>query len=74
MEPLPFEEALDALEARVRKLEAGEISLDEALTLFEEGVALARTCSTHLDAAEQRIAALTRTRKGIEEAPLPEPS
>ena len=32
-----FEHALSELETRVRKLEAGEVSLDEALQLFEEG-------------------------------------
>ena len=45
-----FEEALSALEERVRKLESGEIGLEEALALFEEGVALARTCHEHLEA------------------------
>jgi len=68
-----FEEALTALEDRVRKLESGEIGLDQALALFEEGVTLARTCHEHLEAAERRVAALSRGRAGIEEEPLPEP-
>ena len=68
-----FEEALSALEERVRKLESGEIGLEEALALFEEGVALARTCHEHLEAAERRVAALSRGRSGIDEEPLPEP-
>ncbi len=65
-----FEESLGALEERVRKLEAGEVSLEDALTLFEEGVELARTCHEQLEAAEQRVAALTRGATGIEERPL----
>ena len=69
-----FETALNALEERVRKLESTEVSLDEALTLFEEGVELARKCHTHLDQAEQRIAALSRSRDGIEQRPLAEPT
>jgi exodeoxyribonuclease VII small subunit len=68
-----FESALAKLEERVRKLEAGEVPLDEALTLFEEGVHLARTCHTHLDEAERRVAALTRGAAGVEERPLQEP-
>lgn len=67
---LPFEEALAQLEERVRKLETGEVPLDEALALFEEGVKLARTCHAHLDAAEQRVAVLTRGADGVDEAPL----
>lgn len=62
-----FEQALGLLEDRVRRLEGGELSLEEALTLFEEGVELARTCHEQLEAAEQRVATLVRGPKGIEE-------
>ena len=41
-------------------MEQGEVSLEESLTLFEQGVALSRHCAGKLDEAEQRIAALTR--------------
>lgn len=68
-----FEHALSELETRVRKLEAGEVSLDEALQLFEEGVALANTCHEQLDAAEDRISSLSRGQAGIESTILPEP-
>ena len=68
-----FEHALSELETRVRKLEAGEVSLDEALQLFEEGVALANTCHEQLDAAEDRISSLSRGQAGIESTSLPEP-
>ena len=68
-----FEESLSELEQRVRKLEAGEVSLDEALQLFEEGVSLANTCHEQLDAAENRISSLSRGQAGIEENPLSEP-
>lgn len=65
-----FEDALAQLEARVRKLESGEVPLDEALRLFEEGVALARSCHTHLDAAESRVTQLLRGSEGIDERPV----
>lgn len=63
-----FEEALVALEERVRKLEAGEIPLEEALEIFEQGIELTRECHEKLDAAEGRIVELTRSENGgIEE-------
>ncbi len=68
-----FESDLARLEATVRELEAGDIPLERALELFEQGVALARACHEHLDAAEQRVAALRRGKAGIGEEPLPEP-
>ena len=68
-----FEESLKALEERVRKLESPDVPLDEALTLFEEGVALARTCHEQLEAAEQRVAALSRGPQGLRETPMSEP-
>ena len=64
-----FEEARSKLEERVRRLEAGDLPLEEALTLYEQGVELARTCHEHLEEAEQRVATLTRTRDGVESRP-----
>lgn len=68
-----FESALADLEQRVRKLEAGDVPLEDALKLYEEGVALARTCHEQLDAAEQRIVALSRGADGLDDTPLSEP-
>lgn len=65
-----FEAALAALEDRVRQLEAGEVPLEQALSLFEQGVDLARTCHEQLEAAEERVASLVRGPNGIEESPL----
>ena len=55
-----FEQALEALENRVRKLEGGDMPLEEALSLFEEGIELTRECHEKLDAADQKIVELTR--------------
>lgn len=55
MTELKFEEALARLEEIVRSLEQGEVGLDEALVLFEEGVKLARFCNNKLDQAEAKI-------------------
>jgi exodeoxyribonuclease VII small subunit len=54
-----FEEALAELEARVARLERGDLQLEEALQLYEQGVALIRECQSRLDAADARIVALT---------------
>jgi exodeoxyribonuclease VII small subunit len=54
-----FEEQLTALETVVEKLERGELSLDESVALFEEGVRLSTACKKELDSAEGRIQALT---------------
>jgi len=55
---LPFEEAFSRLESVVRRLEGGEVTLDESLRLFEEGVGLARICAAKLDAAEGKMRVL----------------
>jgi exodeoxyribonuclease VII small subunit len=54
-DPPSFETALQRLEEIVRRLEDGEISLDESLSLFEEGIRLTRYCSDKLDAAEGKL-------------------
>lgn len=53
--PLAFEEAIHRLEEHVTRLEAGQLPLDEALTLFEEGVRLAQHCEAILESAQLRI-------------------
>ena len=65
-----FEGSLASLEERVRALESGDVPLERALALFEEGVELARTCHEQLEAAEQRVAALSRGPAGPQEGPL----
>jgi exodeoxyribonuclease VII small subunit len=54
-----FENSLAELEARVARLERGDLDLDDALRLFEEGVSLVRECHEKLDSAEARIIALS---------------
>jgi len=50
-----FEAAMQSLEKIVETLEDGELSLEESLALFEEGIGLVRLCSRRLDEAEKRI-------------------
>ncbi|HEY8424690.1 MAG TPA: exodeoxyribonuclease VII small subunit [Limnochordales bacterium] len=58
VEALPFEEALARLERAVLALESGELSLEQALATYEEGVRMARVCARRLEQAEQRLAVL----------------
>ncbi len=59
-----FESALRALEEIVLKLEGGDLPLDEALRLFEEGVRLSRFCNSKLEEAERKVEILSRERNG----------
>jgi exodeoxyribonuclease VII small subunit len=52
---LSFEDALKRLEAIVQKLESGEASLDESITLYAEGDRLRAQCEARLAAAQARI-------------------
>jgi len=65
-----FEQALVELEQRVKHLDSGELPLEQALTLFEEGVALVQECHDKLDLAERRIAELTESSEGPQEHPF----
>jgi exodeoxyribonuclease VII small subunit len=56
-----FETAFDQLQASVKRLESGELSLDQSLKQFEEGVRLTRICQEHLSSAEQRVDLLMKS-------------
>lgn len=65
-----FEQSLTRLEEIVRKLEGANLSLDEAMKLFEEGVQLSRDCQKHLEQAEGKVEILLK-KAGGELAPQP---
>ena len=68
---LPFEAAIARLEVIVKTMEGDTVSLDESLSLYEEGVALVRRLSRELDEAEQRVMILQRPPDGeIKPAPF----
>jgi exodeoxyribonuclease VII small subunit len=54
-EDIAFEQALERLETIVEELEGGELTLEESLDRYEEGIRLSRHLTRTLDAAEQRI-------------------
>jgi exodeoxyribonuclease VII small subunit len=54
-----FEAALTELDALVKKLEEGDLTLEQSLALYERGVQLSRFCHARLEEAERRIEILT---------------
>ncbi len=57
-----FEEQLTALESVVERLERGDLSLEDSVRLFEEGIKLSDACKTELEAAEGKIQILVEQR------------
>ena len=69
-----FDQVLERLQRIVARIEQGNLPLDQALTLYEEGVRLARRGNAILDATGQRIEQLCRNEDGTEtRRPLPAP-
>jgi exodeoxyribonuclease VII small subunit len=59
-----FEEALADLECVVERLESGELSLEESLTAFEQGVSLVKFCNQKLNEVEKKIELLVKDKDG----------
>jgi len=59
-----FEDNLHRLEEIVESLEKGDVPLDQALNLYEEGIRLSRLCAERLKEAELRIKKLGKDAKG----------
>jgi exodeoxyribonuclease VII small subunit len=59
-----FEDSIKRLEEIVEALEHGDVPLDKALNLYEEGIQLSRECTQNLKAAELRIKTLNKDMKG----------
>ncbi|KNY26767.1 exodeoxyribonuclease VII small subunit [Pseudobacteroides cellulosolvens] len=59
-----YEEAIIELEGIVKKLERGELSLEESLEAFQSGIELTKYCNTKLDEMEKKITILLENEKG----------
>jgi len=68
-----FEDQLGRLEEIVARLEDDSVGLEEALGLFENGMALARRCRARLEEVEQRVTQLLETENGENEVVDEEP-
>ena len=59
-----FEKSMERLEVIVKKLENGDLPLDDSLALFEEGSGLIRKCIALIDEAEQKVTLLSQNQDG----------
>src|SRR3990167_8194296 len=67
---LDFEQSLTDLQNLVERLENGELSLEDSLTAFEQGIRLTRDCQAALAQAEQKVQILMERDGELEEAPF----
>lgn len=70
-QPFDFEQSLNALQATVEQLESGDLSLEDALQAFEQGIGLTRECQQALNQAQQRVSMLLEQNGQLQEAPIP---
>ena len=68
---MSFEQALKALEDVVRRLETGEVALEESIDLYERGETLRKLCQARLDAAQARIEKIVAGPDGKATAAVP---
>ena len=67
---LDFEQSLTDLQSLVERLENGELSLEDSLSAFEQGIGLTRDCQAALSQAEQKVQILLERNGELEEAPF----
>ena len=65
-----FEQSLADLQTLVERLENGELSLEDSLSAFEQGIGLTRECQAALTHAEQKVQILLERNGELEEAPF----
>ena len=70
MKEKSFEEALAKLEQITKELEEGDLSLEESLKYFDEGVKLAEQCNSKLNEAQKKIEILLKKNDGLEPTPF----
>lgn len=64
MAEIKFEEAIKKLEKIVEDLENGDLSLDDALKKYQDGMEMARLCNQRLENAKKKIDVLAKNKKG----------
>lgn len=65
-----FEDALRELEEIVKRLESGDLPLEESLKIFEQGVTLSRYCFQKLEEAEKKVSILMKDEGGLRREPF----
>ncbi len=67
---LSFEQAMEKLEHIVTKLESGELPLEQAIGLYQEGTRLSQLCAGKLEQVERKIDMVMETEQGLEQQPF----
>jgi len=67
---LSFEEAMDQLEQLVAKLENGDVPLEQAIELYQEGMKLSHLCSQKLEQVERKIEILVEENGALTKKPF----
>jgi exodeoxyribonuclease VII small subunit len=67
---LSFEQAMEGLESIVAKLESGDVPLETAIELFQEGMSLSKLCGQKLEQVERRIEILVEGDSGLQRKPF----
>ena len=67
---LDFEQSLSELQTLVERLESGELSLEDSLGAFEQGIRLTRDCQASLAQAEQKVQQLLERDGELQEVPF----
>ncbi|MFS0722751.1 exodeoxyribonuclease VII small subunit [Paenibacillus sp. 1P07SE] len=67
---ISFEEAMEQLESIVTRLESGDVPLETAIELFQDGMKLSQLCGSKLEQVERRIEALIETEDGLRRQPF----
>jgi exodeoxyribonuclease VII small subunit len=67
---ITFEQAMESLESIVAKLESGDVPLETAIELFQEGMSLSKLCGQKLEQVERRIEMLVEGDAGLQRKPF----
>ncbi|AZN40632.1 exodeoxyribonuclease VII small subunit [Paenibacillus albus] len=67
---ISFEAAMERLESIVSKLESGDVPLETAIELFQEGMKLSQLCGSKLEDVERKIEVLIETENGLHKKPF----
>ncbi|GKS11938.1 MULTISPECIES: exodeoxyribonuclease VII small subunit [Paenibacillus] len=67
---ISFEEAMDKLEGIVAKLESGDVPLEQAIELYQEGMKLSHLCGQKLETVEKKIEMLVESEAGLSKKPF----
>ena len=60
---MPFKQSMDRLDEIIARLNQNEVELEEAITLFEEGLKLVKQCDARLKQFEQRVSVLSEVKE-----------